>query len=87
MRLLKQFKLFMQQKLGIIKPGSAQLLSDAERIARLERNYIVLLKRVLEMDGVQLVASSKANNLNAKILQTATDEKNNGLNEHKPTLH
>lgn len=57
-----------------------------QRLSRLERGYIVLLKRVLEMDGVQLPAS-KIESFSTKALQTPNDEVNKGLNEPKPTLH
>jgi hypothetical protein len=62
--------------------------SAAERIARLERNYLVLLKRMLEMDGVKLnVTTSKASNMSSTVFQTKTENENNGLNENKPTIH
>lgn len=84
MQIFKQAKLMLQTiwfKLTNkpIAPISEESIvpADADRIARLERNYLVLLKRVLEMDGVLLVTS-----------KTNHDEKNNnGLNEHKPTIH
>lgn len=57
-----------------------------ERLARLERSYIVLLKRVLEIDGMQL-HSSKINELSSKVLQTPKDALNKGLNEPEPTIH
>ena len=53
-----------------------------ERLALLERNFIVLLKRVLEMDGVKLVAapSGKVSDFDSKILKTPGDET-------QPTIH
>ena len=65
------------------------LLEEAhDRIARLERNYLVLLKRVLEMDGVKLI-TTKASKLDTKVLQTTGVEDNQykGLHENKPTMH
>lgn len=62
------------------KPVSSDL---QDRMNRLEHNYLVLLKRVLEMDGIQLL-NSKSKALTSKILQTPNDK---GLNEPKPTLH
>lgn len=61
------------------------LHSANERIARMERNYLVLLKRVLEMDGVQLIVNSKSKNMSQTVMQTAEDNK--GLNDIKPTIH
>ncbi len=55
------------------------------RIERLERNYIILLKRILEMDGVQFPSKSKS--LSEKIMSSPSDETNNGLNEPEPTIH
>lgn len=73
----------------VADPCPSVMLKEAqERIARLERNYIVLLKRVLEMDGVKLI-TTKASTMDSKILQTTGSEENNskGLNEDKPTVH
>lgn len=56
------------------------------RLIRLERAYIVLLKRVLEIDGIKLTPSKMAKFSN-KVLQTPKDELNKGFNEPKPTLH
>lgn len=58
----------------------------AEKVARLERGYLILLKRVLEIDGVQLRPSTMAK-FSDKVLQTSTNELNKGCNEPKPTLH
>lgn len=59
-----------------------------ERISRMERNYLVLLKRLLEMDGVRLVPTTKSSALSSTVMQTTTtSETNKGLNEQKPTLH
>lgn len=55
------------------------------RINRLERNYIILLKRVLELDGVKMI--SKTGTFTDKILHTPSDELGTGLNEPKPTIH
>jgi len=57
-----------------------------ERLARLERGYLILLKRVLEIDGVQL-SPSKMAKFSDKVLQTSKDELNKGFNEPKPTIH
>jgi hypothetical protein len=54
-----------------------------ERIARMERNHIILLKRVLEMDGVQLRTAA----FTSKVLHTSGDELNKGLHDPKPTIH
>jgi len=90
MKLLSRFKLAIQ-KLLAKQPTNSDTMTDSDRVARLERNYIVLLKKVLAMDGIKLVTttghSSRSQNLDAKIFQTATDERSNGLNEYKPTLH
>lgn len=54
-------------------------LTFADRISRLERNYLVVLKRLLEMDGIKLDTNK---------FQNLPDEKNaTGLNEYKPTIH
>jgi len=55
------------------------------RLERMERNYIILLKRVLELDGVQLVSKSGA--FTSKVMQTPSDELNKGFNEPEPTIH
>lgn len=57
-----------------------------ERLARLERSYLILLKRVLEIDGVQL-PTSKVSKFSNTVLQTSKDELNKGFNEPKPTIH
>lgn len=49
-----------------------------EKLARLERNYLVLLKRVLQMDGVEFSSSSKK--LSKKIMRTTPDAR-------KHTIH
>ncbi len=58
----------------------------AARIERLERNYIILLKRVLEIDGVQLM-SNKHSSFTSKVMATPADEFTQGLNEPEPTIH
>lgn len=55
------------------------------RLERLERNYIILLKRVLEIDGIQLMA--KTSTYTNKVIATPSDEFNKGLNEPEPTIH
>jgi len=60
--------------------------ATAERVALLERNYLVLLKRVLEMDGIKLV-SKKAEALNTRVLQTPNEDNHKGLHEREPTIH
>lgn len=55
-----------------------------KRIDRLERNYIILLKRVLEIDGVQFVSKHAA--FTSKVM-TTRDELSKGLNEPEPTIH
>ncbi len=77
MNLLKRIKVFFSRQ-------EDQDLS--ERLVRLERGYIVLLKRVLEIDGVQ-VTPPKTAKFSHKILQTPKDEFNKGFNEPKPTIH
>lgn len=57
-----------------------------ERLARLERSYLILLKRLLELDGVQIPASKVAK-FSDTVLQTTKDELNKGFNEPKPTIH
>jgi hypothetical protein len=97
MRFLVKIKQALQQMWSKAK-GSAQHAADKtcykdmlhlanERIARMERNYLVLLKRVLEMDGVQLIVNSKAKNMNQTVMQTSAGEDNKGLNDIKPTIH
>lgn len=56
-----------------------------KRIDRLERNYIILLKRVLEIDGIQFMAKNSA--FTSKVMATPSDELNKGLNEPEPTIH
>lgn len=56
----------------------------ADRLARLERNYLVLLKRVLAIDGIELQFS---NGKTHQVSKTITITDNKGLNERKPTLH
>jgi hypothetical protein len=77
MSIFKKIKAFFIQK----EPSDL-----AERLARLERGYLILLKRVLEIDGVQLPASRVAK-FSDTVLQTSADELNKGFNEPKPTLH
>ena len=67
--------------------NKSDAISAAERIARLERNYLVLLKRMLEIDGIKLKVTPKASEMTSKVFQTSDDNKNNGLNEYKPTIH
>lgn len=55
-----------------------------ERMSRLERNYIILLKRVLEIDGIKFV--SKTESFTHKIMQTPNDQFK-GINEPEPTIH
>ena len=55
------------------------------RLDRMERNYVILLKRVLELDGVQMV--SKTGAFTSKVMQTPNDELNKGFNEPEPTIH
>lgn len=57
----------------------------ADRLARLERNYLVLLKRVLEMDGIKVrLTSGSTKGFTHKVL--ATESK--GLDDsNKPTYH
>lgn len=57
----------------------------AHRLDRLERNYIILLKRVLEIDGIQLV--SKTGSFSAKIMSSPSDDLNKSLNDPDPTIH
>jgi hypothetical protein len=55
------------------------------RLDRMERNYIILLKRVLELDGVQ--TASKTSAFTTKVMQTPKEELNKGFNEPEPTIH
>ena len=55
------------------------------RMDRLERNYIILLKRVLQLDGIQMISKTSA--FSSKILRTPNDQLGNGLNEPEPTIH
>lgn len=55
------------------------------RLKRLERNYIILLKRVLEIDGIKLMAQTST--YTNKVIATPSDEFNKGLNEPEPTIH
>lgn len=75
MKFIQKIKTYFQHKKSIA------LLE--EKITRMERNYLILLKRVLEIDGVQLKTAAFSN----KVLQTPRDEFNKGLNEPKPTIH
>lgn len=58
---------------------------NSARLDRLERNYIILLKRILEIDGIQLAARS--NTFTTKVMSTHNDDFNKGLNEPEPTIH
>lgn len=59
------------------------IASLEDRLGRLERSCIVLLKRVLELDGMQLKNSAFTD----KVMQTPDDNFNKGLNEPGPTIH
>lgn len=83
MNLISKIKAFFNKR--AVK-FNQEALDVEQRLARLERGYIVLLKRVLEMDGVQL-NPSKVESFISKVMQTNNDEVNKGLNEPKPTLH
>lgn len=84
MNLIKRIKaLFSKQNSQTHKA----LIALEVRLDRLERGYIVLLKRVLEIDSVQFPPSSRTMDFTTKILQTPNDELNKGLNEPEPTLH
>lgn len=65
-------------------PTTPQSVVLADRLARLERNYLVLLKRVLAIDGIELQFS---NGKTHQVSKTITITDNKGLNERKPTLH
>ncbi len=85
MKLLHKLRILMKSKHREVPVTAKPVSHDlGDRLARLEHNYLVLLKRVLEMDGIQLL-NSKTKALNSKILQTPSDDK--GLNEPKPTFH
>jgi hypothetical protein len=89
---MKLKKLFTKFKLAVSKRWADQTnnldtKSLVERISRLERNYLVLLKQVLKMDGVQLV-TTKGSKFNNTVFQTVSDDHRlHGLNEQKPTIH
>jgi len=77
MNLLKKIRAFFAKQAQEDMP---------ERLARLERGYLILLKRVLEIDGVQLTPTKFAK-FSETVLQTSKDELNKGFNEPKPTIH
>ena len=83
MNLMQKLKDFFNKRNATT---SKELIDMEQRVARLERGYIVLLKRVLELDGVQFNLS-KMENFTSKVLQTTNEEINKGLNEPKPTIH
>lgn len=83
MGLMNKFKVFFNKFAPAANKDTFEL---EQRLSRLERGYIVLLKRVLEIDGVQF-SQSKLESFTSKVLQTPNDEVNKGLNEPKPTLH
>ena len=86
MQVITNLKLIIQN-IWLKLTKKLDTLSAAERIARLERNYLVLLKRMLEMDGIKLNVATKASDMSSKIFQTKDDSTNSGLNEYKPTIH
>lgn len=64
----------------------------AERLARLERHYLVLLKEMLRKDGIQLLPPKHALGPSPRFTQTALQTPSNevvnkGLNDNKPTIH
>lgn len=88
MRLFKKLQAMLKGNQTLLVPATTPttpICSElADRLARLERNYLVLLKRVLAMDGVELqYANARTKVFSHKIL--TTDDK--GLNERKPTYH
>lgn len=85
MTLMQKFKQTLKKLLGLKSPEITLETKDlGKRMDRLERNYIVLLKRVLEIDGVQLVSKTSA--FSNKVLATPGDEFK-GYNEPEPTIH
>ncbi|HSX19841.1 MAG TPA: hypothetical protein VLG38_01805 [Gammaproteobacteria bacterium] len=79
-------KLFFRKIFKLDAPAVTLEPKDlGKRMDRLERNYIILLKRILEIDGVQLMTKSSA--FTNKVLATPSDEFNKGLNEPEPTIH
>lgn len=95
MKLLVKLKQYFNQLQAKLAPKASQAVADYEqlfkqandRMSRIERNYLVLLKRVLEMDGVQLVVNNKASTMNTKVMQTVNSDDHKGLNDLKPTIH
>lgn len=83
MGLMKKIKAIFNKS---VPSANKDILDLEQRLSRLERGYIVLLKRVLEIDGVQF-SQSKLESFTSKVLQTPNDDVNKGLNEPKPTLH
>lgn len=70
MKFIQKIKTYFQTK----SLGPASNVPELTlRLDRLERNYVVLLKRVLELDGIQL----KINAFSSKILHTNSDEPTN----------
>lgn len=82
MKILKKLSSLLNRKISA--PTESTVLAD--RIALLERNYLVLLKRVLEIDGIKLV-TNKASALNSRILQTPNEDNHKGLHDREPTIH
>ena len=82
---LARCKQFVTQLLHAPKVSVENTESVQARLDRLERNYIILLKRVLEIDGVKLV--TKTSEFTDKVMATPNDEINKGLNEPEPTIH
>ena len=80
MNILKRLTSLFSKKTAVVDN------TTVDRVALLERNYLVLLKRVLEMDGIRLV-STKTSSLNSKVLQTPSDDNHKGLHEREPTIH
>lgn len=95
MRLLKKLQANVKTKLhGMLKrkqtlpvstttPTTPNGVELADRLARLERNYLVLLKRMLANDGIELQFHA-IRNFTQRILTTPDDK---GLNDSKPTYH
>lgn len=88
MGFFKKLKKISQDLLKSKQHSVTLVANDSDintRINRLERNYIILLKRVLELDGVKMISRTGA--FTDKILHTPNDELGTGLNEPKPTIH
>lgn len=83
MKLTQKLKSLFGRQAADKKPK----LSEAERLALLERNFLVLLKRVLEMDGIKLTPN-KVKDFSSKVIYTTNDDiQLKATHESEPTIH